>query len=216
MIEQPYVYHGSKNYGLSLLNPKEFSKGRLILSASLDPVLALLYASRTGGSFTCTVGREKSTGMVYICERAQNAFFERYRHSIAAVYTLPSERFSMDPEREERAFTEEETFVVKKEVFQDLREEISKLNRQGKLKLVRYPHKINGIPEDDSDLVLSAVNFAWYRGFDAAYEKIMAFQPRLLTRVRSELAKRVLDFVPSPTDHTSSGVSSNSLQLHHS
>jgi len=61
-----------------------------------------------------------------------------------------------------------------------------KLEKSGKLILKYYPEKIAGIPQDDSDLVKSAV--IWTKEFgDEILERVKKYHPHLLERVINNL-----------------------------
>ena len=183
------VYHASRKQGLRMIRPRRSTHGRWVY-ATKDPVVAACFLGNLGGDFTCTIGRDPLTGKPFICERLQGAFELRYRGMKGSVYTLPGEPFREgETPWEEEVVSPEPVAPVHEIEVEDAADYLLRLERAGKLLIVRYPKKIAGIPEDDEDLVRRAV--VWYREFRPlgflVLRELGKYHPQLLPRVRRAL-----------------------------
>jgi len=86
------LYHASSVQGLSRLVPSASTHG-IWVHAVADPVLAACFLSTTGGDLTCAVGRDRRTGIPYLCERFAGAFDRRYAGKPGSIYGVSGERF---------------------------------------------------------------------------------------------------------------------------
>ncbi len=187
MVVHREVYHASRKQGLRVIRPRRSTHGRAWVYATADPVLAACFLGNRGGDFTCAVGRDPDTGKPFICERFAGAFELRYRGVRGSIYVLPGERFRAGETGWEEELVCSEPVVPRWEIqVNDAAEYLRRLEREGKLLVVRYPRKIAGIPEDDEDLVRRAV--VWYRRFGPLVLKELGkYHPHLVPRVREAI-----------------------------
>jgi len=180
------VYHASSVQGLGTLIPSDSTHGSWIYAVG-DPELAACFLSTTGGDLTCAVGRDRLSGKAYVCGRFKGAFDHRYAGRSGSIYTLEGSDFHAG----RTPWSEE--FVCAKPVpsidevrIEDASAHLRHLNTIGMIELVRYPERIDGIPADDSDLVLRATE--WYRKMGAtALDGFASYHPRLLSEIRRHL-----------------------------
>ncbi|HCW52009.1 MAG TPA: hypothetical protein DGR79_08135 [Clostridiales bacterium] len=182
-----WVYHASPVQGLKVLRPRPSTHGRSWVYATIDPVMAALFVSPIGGDLTCQVGRDPETGAPYVCERFRGAFEHRYAGRSGSIYTLPAGRFlSGQTSWEEEVVSEEAVVPVGEVRIADARAYLLELAAAGELLIVRYPRRIDGIPEDDEDLVDKVAQWARQLG-PGVLEQLKAYHPHLLGRVVSRL-----------------------------
>ncbi|WP_102398923.1 hypothetical protein [Haloimpatiens massiliensis] len=177
------VYHSSIIQNLKILNPVKSTHGVEYVYGTKDLVMSAVFLSGFGGDFTCCVGRDKDTGKPYICERFQGAFDLRYNLKFGSIYVLPGDTFI----KGKTHWSEEVVSTVAVEPIEeikinDAKKYLEELEVQGMLLIVKYPDKIDEIPNDDEDLVERAVVWSKMRG-DIILEQIKKFHPNLLSRV---------------------------------
>jgi hypothetical protein len=186
-LPSEWVYHASPVQGLKVLRPRPSTHGRSWVYATIDPVMAALFVSPIGGDLTCQVGRDPETGTPYVWERFRGAFEHRYAGRSGSIYTLPAGRFlSGRTSWEEEVVSREAVVPVREVRVEDARAYLLELAAGGKLLIVRYPRRIDDIPDDDEDLVDKAVNWARRLG-PRALEPVKAYHPHLLERVVAKL-----------------------------
>jgi len=183
------LYHASSVQGLSQLVPSASTHGTWV-HAVADPVLAACFLATTGGDLTCAVGRDRKTGVPYVCERFAGAFDRRYAGKPGSVYELSGEGFLAGcTPWEEELVSSEPVEVLQETPIEDAAVHLRSLAERGRLQLVPYPKRIDGIPEDDLDLVERAV--LWHRQFgDAVLEGFASYHPSLMKRIREAIARQ--------------------------
>jgi len=175
---------------MKVIRPRRSTHGRAWVYATKDPVVAACFLGNLGGDFTCAVGRDPESSMPFVCERFAGAFDVRYGGVSGSIYALPGRGFA-------EGMTGWEEEVVSREPVAPLRETrvadaavyLRGLERAGKLRIVFYPGKIAGIPEDDEDLVRRAV--VWARRFEPAgflvLRELGRYHPHLVERAKEAL-----------------------------
>jgi len=175
---------------MKVIRPRRSTHGRAWVYATKDPVVAACFLGNLGGDFTCAVGRDPESSMPFVCERFAGAFDVRYGGVSGSIYALPGRGFA-------EGMTGWEEEVVSREPVAPLRETrvadaavyLRGLERAGKLRIVLYPGKIAGIPEDDEDLVRRAV--VWARRFGPAgflvLRELGRYHPHLVERAKEAL-----------------------------
>jgi hypothetical protein len=178
------VYHASPKQRLDIINPLSVNKkGRKVVCASEDEVIASLFLGRTGGDYTCSLGRDKIFNVPYLVERFPGAFGLRYNIS-ASLYELPSITFFKDDFTWDDEVTSYEPVKPIREIkVENAGEHLLQLEQQDKLHIYLYPHRIPAIPDDDSDLVKKSLDWAKTRGIDKILEQVRRFHPALVNRV---------------------------------
>ncbi len=181
------VYHGSKIQGLKTIEPSKSTHGKEWVYATVDPIMCALFLSGVGGDFTCQVGRDKATGLPYVCERFSGAFAFRYEGKRGSIYVLPGKDFLRC-----RTLWKEEVVCpyavepIGESFTPDVSEYLVKLAEQRKLIVKYFPEKIDDISEDDSDLVHKAVQ--WTRQFGhRVLDQVEAYHPHLLEKIKKKL-----------------------------
>ncbi len=180
------VYHASSVRGLKRIVSSESTHGRWVYAVG-DAVLAACFVSTLGGDLTCAVGRDPETGKPYLCERFSGAFESRFAHRAGAIYVMDGATFLSEQTPWEEEVVCAEPVAVREEVkIDDAAEHLTALAGEGRLLLVRYPKRIDGIPSDDSDLIERAV--LWQRQFgDEIVKRFERYHPQLLPKIQRAL-----------------------------
>jgi len=141
-----------------------------------------------GGDFTCAVGRDRETGLPYICERFEGAFDLRYGDVAGSIYVVPGDTFLEGKTPWDEEVVSPGAVIPTREIrVDDAKPYLLQLADEGKLILKLYPDRIDGIPEDDEDLVQRAA--LWYRqSGDAILERVKQYHPSLLERVNEAIS----------------------------
>ncbi|MBM3232772.1 hypothetical protein FJZ18_01235 [Candidatus Pacearchaeota archaeon] len=181
------VYHASPKQGLGVINPLSDNKnGRKVVCASKDEVIASLFLGRTGGDYTCCLGREIIFNIPYLVERFPGAF--RLKYNIpASLYELPSSTFFNDGSTwDDEVISHEPVKPVRENKIVNAGEHLLHLETQGKLHIYLYLHRIAAIPDDDSDLVEKSLMWAKSKGLDEVLKQVRRFHPGLVDRIKQE------------------------------
>ncbi|WP_350343141.1 hypothetical protein PRVXT_002422 [Proteinivorax tanatarense] len=183
------VYHCSEISGLKLIKPNKSTHGAEYVYATKEIGISALFLSGVGGDFTCAIGRDRQTGMIYVCERFEGAFEYRYSGKSGSIYVLPGEKFKENKTRWIEEVVADEAIEPNEEIFvSDSKDFLLDLDEKSQIKIVGYPEKIDGIPEDDSDLVESVIY--WTKKFGKEQlDNVRKYHPHLLTRVLKEVEK---------------------------
>ena len=186
-MRAPEVYHSSQTQGLTRLDPRASTHG-CWLHATRDLVLAAAFLGTVGGDLTCAVGRDPDCGRPYICERFDGAFDLRYGGVSDSIYVLPGETFVEGQTPWDEEVVSRAPVVPLREVrVDDAKGYLLGLAEDGQLILKTFPDRIDGIPDDDSDLVHRAV--VWYERFgDEILERVKTYHPHLLNQLRQTIA----------------------------
>jgi hypothetical protein len=177
------VYHASSVQGLTRLLPSESTHGRWVYAVR-DEVLAACFLSTLGGDLTCAIGRDRATRTPYLCERYAGAFEQRYAGTSGSIYRLNRAGFLTGRTPWEEEVVCPDAVGVRDEIrIDDAAEWLEALEEADRLLLVRYPERIDGIPDDDSDLIERAV--VWRRQFgEDVLDGFATYHPSLLPRIR--------------------------------
>jgi hypothetical protein len=145
--------------------------------------MSAAFLGTRGGDLTCSVGRDTETGKPYICERFEGAFALRYEGAKGSIYVLPGLKFvSGKTPWEEEVVCDEPVVPIREIQVENAQDYLLTLANEGRLIVKFYPERIDGIPEDDEDLVYRAA--IWHKRLgDKVIERIEQYQPHLVDRV---------------------------------
>ncbi len=187
------VYHSSQKQNLRIIKPSMSTHKRDWVYATIDPVMAALFISGTGGDFTCQIGRDFRTGLPYVCERFPGAFEHRYKGKAGSIYILPGATFRKNSTTWEEEVVSSKAVIPAGEVkIMDVEYYIQQLQRSGELLIKYYPDRIDGIPEDDSDLVAKAAVWSQQLG-EKVLDQVKRYHPQLLKRVQKKIENNDLE-----------------------
>jgi hypothetical protein len=183
MAVPDFVYHASSVQGLKRLAPSESTHGRWVYAVG-DEVFAACFLATLGGDLTCAIGRDDDTGLPYLCERFAGALEQRYAGASGSIYVLDGAGFLAGRTPWEEEVVCPEPVEIRDEIrVDDAAVHLNALAEAGRLLLLRYPERLDGIPADDSDLVERAVVWARRSG-DEVLDGFSAYHPDLMPRIR--------------------------------
>jgi hypothetical protein len=183
------VYHGSPQRGLSVIRPSVSTHGEVWIYACRDAVMAALFLSRVGGDLTCGVGREKGTGLPYVCERFAGALEVRYAAKRGSVYTLPGETFvAGQTSWDEEVVSPVAVRPIAEFTVEDVLRHLEGLADRDLLRIYRYPSRPAGIPADDEDLVMRGIVWTREKG-ERFLQEFGRYHPHLVGRIQQGLAE---------------------------
>lgn len=183
------AYHASPQQGLTSIEPHKSTHQRIWVYATRQAATAALFLSSYGGDFTCSIGRDPESRTPYVCERVSAALTRRYHGQSGSVYVLDRGPFLEGKTPwDEELVCPTKVPVLDEIKVRDALAHLQELERRGHLLIVRYPHRIAGIPRDDSDLVSRAISWTREHG-EGVLESVEAFHPHLLDRVLRGLSE---------------------------
>lgn len=173
------IYYCCSISGLKTITPQVdgFEKRKIVGSRARTP--SLLNYIAHNNDFKFSVGKDLKSGQYFICERVQESLFTALKGNRVSIYeikcsfSLWMDNLAIDLPCE----------VAGEEIIDDLLDYLYELVDTGLLKVCLYPEKINGIPEDDQDLVDRAI--LMYRMYGEYVLKVIEiYHPQLLIRVK--------------------------------
>ena len=176
------VYHASPDSSLKQLEPRVSTHGAPWVYAAIDLALSATQLSSWGGDFSCWTGRYGDRP-IHVCERFPGAFDRRYAHRSGSIYVLPGKTFR----RGKTSFTEEvvsevSVWVLREIDVPDVKAYLLQLEQETRLRILYYPERFPGIPEDDQDLVDRAVMGAQQPG-NRVLEFVREYHSHLVERI---------------------------------
>ncbi len=185
---EKFVYHSSSISGLEMIRPSVSTHYKKWVYATKDIVMTAVFLGTLGGDLTCQVGRDKVSGLPYICERLKGAFEKRYNEVKGYIYTLSAAGFLENQTSwDEEVVCPGEVPVLHEVKIDNAKEYLLSLTQQGKLIIKYYPDRIDDIPDDDNDLVMKCIS--WIQDNPRYMELVEKFQPNLVERIKSGLIK---------------------------
>jgi hypothetical protein len=197
------VYHGSKEHGLKKLMPRESTHG-LYVYATPEKVLALHFSGRCGDDLTYDIGHfdNDKSGPWELVENIPGAFEKMYSNS-SSIYSLPDDTFKNIHTGFQEVVSEVEVDVINEEYCENVYDGILKAEKEGLVKIYRYPNKPLCFKKDGSD-ILDKYRFykdklnKEFRKED--FDRLVYLHPNLLQKI-NDLAKEFnLDCHYEPND----------------
>ncbi len=186
------VYHGSKEHGLKRLEPRESTHGSYVY-ATPEKVLALHFSGRSGDDLTYSLGRfEGKEGPWILVENIPGALERMYLND-SSIYTLPDDTFEDKHTGFKEVLSEVGVDVLEEEYCPSVFEGLMNAEKQGLLKIYRYPNKPAAFKPDGSDII---DKWRWMtkdlgHKFDSnSFERLFYLRPNLLSQI-NELAKEL-------------------------
>ena len=146
-----FLYHGSKEHGLKRLEPRESTHG-VYVYATYDKVLALNFSSRCGDDLVYSIGRTDNNMPWNIVERVPGAFDKMYSNS-SSIYSFSDETFKDIHTGFCEVVSEVGVDIENEEYCENVFEGLLEAQKEGLVKLYRYPNKPLGFKEDNSDFL---------------------------------------------------------------
>lgn len=173
------IYYCCSISGLKTITPQVdgFEKRKIVGNKVKMP--SLLNYIAHNNDFKFSVGKDLKSGQYFICERVQESLYTALKGKGASIYELKGS-FSLWMDN---LAVDLPCEVAGEEIIDDLFDYLFELMGRGLLRVCLYPNKINGIPEDDQDLVNRAI--LQYRMYgERVLKEIEIYHPQLLIRVK--------------------------------
>ena len=147
------VYHGSKEHGLKRLEPRKSTHG-VYVYATPEKVLALHFSGRSGDDLTYDIGHfsNDKNGPWELVENIPGAFEKMYSNS-SSIYSFSDETFKDIHTGFEEVVSEVGVDVLNEEYCENVYDGILQAERDGLVKIYRYPNKPEGFKQDGSDIL---------------------------------------------------------------
>ena len=187
------VYHGSKEHGLKRLEPHQSTHG-VYVYATPEKVLALHFSGRSGDDLTYDIGKydtDKNSPWELV-ENIPGAFEKMYSNS-SSIYSFSDETFKDIHTGFEEVVSEVGVDVIDEEYCENVYEGLLQAEKDGLVKIYRYPNKPARFKPDGSD-ILDKMRF--YKNTlkmeisENEFERLAYLRPNLLPKI-NELAKEL-------------------------
>ena len=185
------VYHGSKEHGLKRLEPRKSTHG-VYVYATPEKVLALFFSGRSGDDLTYDIGHFSSdkNGPWELVENIPGAFEKMYSNS-SSIYSFSDETFKDIHTGFEEVVSEVGVDVLNEEYCENVFDGILQAQRDGLVKIYRYPDKPKGFKQDGSDILDKWRRYKYKMNKEFSkneFDRLVYLHPKLLFKI-NELAQ---------------------------
>ena len=185
------VYHGSKVHGIKRLEPRKSTHG-VYVYATPEKVLALNFSGRCGDDLTFDIGHfgTDKDGPWELVENIPGAFEKMFSNS-SSIYSLSDETFKDIHTGFEEVVSEVGVDVVDEEYCENVYEGLLRAEKDGLVKIYRYPNKPNGLKEDCSEILDKWRRYKnkMHMNFSKnSFDRLVCLHPILLPKI-NELAR---------------------------
>lgn len=147
------VYHGSKEHGLKRLEPRKSTHGEYVY-ATPEKVLALHFSGRCGDDLTYDIGHfdNDKNGPWELVENIPGAFEKMYSNS-SSIYSFSDETFKDIHTGFKEVVSDVGVDVINEEIYENVFDGLREAEKDGLLKIYRYPDKPNCFESDRSHIL---------------------------------------------------------------
>ena len=197
------VYHGSKVHGIKRLEPRKSTHG-VYVYATPEKVLALNFSGRCGDDLTFDIGHfgTDKDGPWELVENIPGAFEKMFSNS-SSIYSLSDETFKDIHTGFREVVSEVAVSVLNEEYCENVYEGLLQAEKEGLVKIYRYPNKPTGMKQDGSDILdkwrryKNKMNMEFSKN---EFDRLLCLHPILLPKI-NELAQEFgYDYNYEPTD----------------
>ena len=193
------VYHGSKEHGIKRLEPRKSTHG-VYVYATPEKVLALNFSGRCGDDLTYDIGHFSTdkNGPWELVENIPGAFEKMFSNS-SSIYSFSDETFKDI----HTGFEEVGVDVVNEEYCENVYEGLLQAEKEGLVKIYRYPNKPVGFKQDGSDILDKWRRYKYKMNKEFSkneFDRLVYLHPNLLLKI-NELANEFnYDYHYEPND----------------
>lgn len=185
------VYHGSKEHGIKRLEPRKSTHG-VYVYATPEKVLALNFSGRCGDDLTYDIGHFDTDkgGPWELVENIPGSFEKMFSNS-SSIYSFSDETFKDIHTGFEEVVSEVGVDVVNEEYCENVFEGLLQAERDGLVKIYRYPNKPASFKQDGSDILdkwrfyKNKLNKEFRKD---EFDRLVYLHPNLMQKI-NELAK---------------------------
>ena len=193
------VYHGSKEHGIKRLEPRKSTHG-VYVYATPEKVLALNFSGRCGDDLTYDIGHFSTdkNGPWELVENIPGAFEKMFSNS-SSIYSFSDETFKDI----HTGFEEVGVDVVNEEYCENVYEGLLQAEKEGLVKIYRYPNKPVGFKQGGSDILDKWRRYKYKMNKEFSkneFDRLVYLHPNLLLKI-NELANEFnYDYHYEPND----------------
>ncbi|MGN1372390.1 MAG: hypothetical protein ACI4XM_08980 [Candidatus Coprovivens sp.] len=195
------VYHGSKEHGIKRLEPRKSTHGIYVYATS-EKVLALNFSGRCGDDLTYSICRSDKNGPWELVENIPGAFEKMFSNS-SFIYSFSDELFKDIHTGFEEVVSEVDVDVLTEEYCENVFEALVKAEREGLVKIYRYPNKPVGFKLDGSDILDKWRRYKCKMNKEFSkndFDRLVYLYPNLMAKI-NELAQEFnYDYYYEPYD----------------
>lgn len=179
------VYHGSPYGDIKVITAHKSTHQKQCIYATSNKVVAMLFMARGNGDLdTCLM---YENGLPILVER-RNGVLEKLYNKSGYIYELPGDTFNHYDFlwKPEVISFEKEIIPLKKEYHENIFASLKEMEKNGLLKLYKYPNRPNDIPLDNSDLIDKYIRFE-NKGIKGAINSLLTIYPEFAQIVKNKL-----------------------------
>ena len=185
------VYHGSKEHGIKRLEPRKSTHG-VYVYATPEKVLALNFSGRCGDDLTYDIGHFNTdkNGPWELVENIPGAFEKMFSNS-SSIYSLSDVTFKNIHTGFEEVVSETGVDVINEEYCENVYEGLIQAEKEGLVKIYRYPNKPLGFKQDGSDILDKWRRYKYKMNKEFSkneFDRLVYLHPNLLPKI-NELAQ---------------------------
>jgi len=146
-MKKKVLYHGSEKQGIKEFLPQDAGYNEKLVYATSEFPISLIFTNNKRSSLLAEWGMDKKEGSVpYFIERKKGVFNEWYSNHFASIYVFSKKGF----EKKEILGSDDHVRVSKNKVkpikeikIKDVKKELLKLRKKGKIKITFYRKSLN-------------------------------------------------------------------------
>ena len=197
------LYHGSKERGLKRLEPHQSTHG-VYVYATYDKFLALHFSKRCGDDLTYDIGHFDNTenDPWELVENIPGALEKMYSNS-SSIYSFSDETFKNIHTGFEEVVSPVGVDVIEEEYCDNVYQGILAAEKEGLVKIYRYPNKPKCLNEDGSSILdkwrfyKDKLNKSFNKN---DFDRLVYLHPSLLNKINDVIKEFNLDFSYEPKD----------------
>ena len=163
------------------------SQHKKIFHAFMQPFIKNLQITTFGGSYAISLCQNNKNGKFIIVERIPN-WIEKI-NSKFSIYTLLGKDFYYFDKynwKNLEVRSDKVQKVIEEQSFDSAKDMLDYFIKLNKIEYYKYPYRPDFIPQDDSDLIITAMNI-WKMGNEDAFEILIKYHPNLKIKVKEFL-----------------------------
>ncbi|MBE6149256.1 MAG: hypothetical protein E7170_00855 [Firmicutes bacterium] len=197
------VYHGSKEHGIKRLEPRKSTHG-VYVYATPEKVLALNFSGRCGDDLTYYIGHfdNDRNGPWELIENIPGAFEKMFSNS-SSIYSFSDETFKDIHTGFREVVSEIGVDVVNEEYCENVYEGLLKAEREGLVKIYRYPNKPICFKKDGSDILDKWRRCKYKMNLEFTkneFDRLVYLHPNLLSKINDLAQEFNYDYHYEPKD----------------
>ena len=197
-----YIYHGSRTHGIKRMEPKKSTHGVYVYGTP-HKALALHFGARAGDDFTYALGhfgtpKDSPWELVELIPGG----LERMYDNSASIYSISDQTFEDLHTGFAEVVSKVGVDVVSEEKVDNVYEAILQLEKEGAIKIYRYPDRPKGFPADSSHLIdkLRRYEKLGHKTTKEDLERLFCLHPYLMEKINAYAEEKKLGVSYSKRD----------------